>query len=187
MELCLGGVLTHMNLTSRHSARISQWKLKGSITSCFWKGKEKIFNLKLEENISSLTKSALRRRYFTRCQIYPLVCFMLLWKSPWPKQIVEKRVYFFSYMLWFITEKSQKRNSQQKLLGKEQKQRPLGEAVSLLCFKTHVQLLCSCIPIKPAWGWHCPQLPKPSTITLLSRKCPTDLPTGKSDIGHPSA
>lgn len=95
MELCLGSVLTHMNLTSRHSARISQWKLKGSITSSFWEGKEKIFNLKLEENISSLTKSALRRRYFTRCQIYPLVCFMLLWKSPWPKQIVEKRVYFF--------------------------------------------------------------------------------------------
>lgn len=94
---------------------------------------------------------------------------------------------FFSYMLWFITEKSQKRNSQQKLLGKEQKQRPLGEAVSLLCFKTHVQLLFSCIPIKPSWEWYCPQLPKPSTITLQSRKCPTDLPTGKSDIGHPSA
>lgn len=150
-------------------------------------GKEKIFNFKLEENISSLTKSALRRRYSTRCQIYPLVCFMLLWKSPWPKQIVEKRVYFFSYRIWFIIEKSQKKNLQQRLLEMEQKQRPLGEAVFLLGFKTHVQLLFLYIQIKPASGWHCPQLPKSSSIILQSRKYPTDLPTGKSDTGHPSA
>lgn len=94
---------------------------------------------------------------------------------------------FFFYRIWFIIEKSQKKNLQQRLLEMEQKQRPLGEAVSLLGFKTHVQLLFLCIPIKPASGWHCPQLPKSSTIILQSRKYPTDLPTGKSDTGHPSA
>lgn len=67
---------------------------------------------------------------------------------------------------------------------KRNRKRPLGEAVSLLCFKTHVKLLFLCIPIKPASGWHCPQLPKSYTIILQSKKYRTDLPTGKSDIGH---